>query len=252
MLDRRAEQPGAWLRTIVRSRSPRLRLVCFPHAGGTASFFRPWARYVPDDVELIAVRYPGREDRIRDPFAESFDDLVTAVVRECLRLVDAPLAFFGHSMGASVAYEVAVRMRADHGISVSGLFVSGRSAPGHDQRQGLAASSDQDLIAHLTELGGTDVRALENPELRDLVLPAIRADYRLVERYRPTIAKGAIDAPVAVYYGVDDSNLREESLAGWSAVTSATCRTRPFDGGHFYIMQAGPAVLADILATLSR
>jgi pyochelin biosynthesis protein PchC len=245
------ERSGTWLRTIKQSRNPRVRLVCFPHAGGTAGFFRSWAQHVPDDVELAAVRYPGREDRIGDPFAESFDDLVASVVRECLRLTDAPLAFFGHSMGASVAYEAALRLRTDHGTSLAGLFVSGRAAPGHEQRENLAESSDQELTEHLIGLGGTDAQALAIPELRELVLPAVRADYRLIERYRPTITEGALDAPVAVYYGSDEPDLGEESLVPWSRVTSATWHMRSFKGGHFYIVDHGLAVLADIIAGLS-
>ncbi|SNT54480.1 pyochelin biosynthetic protein PchC [Streptosporangium subroseum] len=252
MLDSRTRRSGAWLRTMTRSPVPRIRLVCFPHAGGAASFFRPWADLVSAEVELFAVRYPGREDRIVEPFAERFDDLVEAVVEECLRLADAPLAFFGHSMGASVAYEVALRLQLDHGIRLRGLFVSARSAPDHEKKSDLAGAADDKLVEHLTELGGTNVQALEHPELLDLVLPAIRADYRLVESYEPTIKGAVLDTPISVYYGDAEEDLSEESVMAWSAVTTGPFRTRSFEGGHFYLTDHLPVLVADMLTTFGR
>ncbi|MEU4411273.1 alpha/beta fold hydrolase [Streptosporangium sp. NPDC023963] len=237
---------------MTRSPVPRLRLVCFPHAGGAASFFRPWADHVSAEVELSAVRYPGREDRVAEPFAERLDDLVEPVVQECLRLADVPLAFFGHSMGASVAYEVALRLQLDHGIGLRGLFVSARSAPGHEKEPDLAGAADDRLIEHLTGLGGTDGQALRHPELLDLLLPAIRADYRLAESYEPTIKGAALDTPISVYYGDAEEDLSEESVMAWSAVTTGPFRTRSFEGGHFYLVDHLPVLVADVLAAFGR
>ena len=99
-----------WFRSIRRQAKPEARLVCFPHAGGSASFFLDWADLMPAGVELLAVRYPGREDRILDPPAGSMDALVEPLLQACSALSDVPLAFFGHSMGAVVAHEVAQRL----------------------------------------------------------------------------------------------------------------------------------------------
>ncbi|WP_327066372.1 thioesterase II family protein [Kitasatospora sp. NBC_01302] len=239
-----------WFRTVQRCPTPRVRIICFPHAGGAASFFRSWAEFVPDDVELIAVRYPGREDRLLDPLAGTMAELADPIADGCSRFLDAPLALFGHSMGASVAYEVALRLRAAHGAVLAGLFVSSRPAPGREKHRSLSLASDDELIEDIALQGGTDARTFANPELRGLVLPAIRADYRLVDGYRALTSHAPLDTPVVAYYGDDEAGLDRDSVAAWSSVTAATFTVRSFDGGHFYLADHRQELLAHLFASL--
>ncbi|MFG3055690.1 thioesterase II family protein [Kitasatospora sp. NPDC048239] len=247
MYSRGGEPTGRWFRTVRPISNPKIRLVCFAHAGGAASFFRSWDGLVPDGVEIVAVRYPGREDRLLDPPVETMAELVEPLVRECSLFSDAPLVFFGHSMGASVAHEVAVRLQAECGVTLSALAVSGRAGPGREAPRGLADASDLQLIEDVGLLGGTAAGTFEHADLRELILPAIRADYRLIERYRAPGAENAmVDAPVYAYYGSQDAELSEDSMESWSAVTRVGFAARAFDGGHFYLVEHAEAVLRDL------
>ncbi|MFI9274907.1 thioesterase II family protein [Kitasatospora sp. NPDC052896] len=233
---------------LKRHPHPRARLLCFPHAGGAASFFQSWAELVPDGVELIAVRYPGREDRLLDPPAGTMDQLAEPLARACSALLDTPLVLFGHSMGAAVAYEVALRMSADPAATPAALFVSGRGGPGH-QESTTAAVSDAELIEELALLGGPGAQAFEIPELRDLVLPGIRADYRLLESYQAALPGSRLNMPVVAYYGTGEEDLSEVSVGAWSAVTRSFA-LRTFDGGHFYLVDQAPALVADLFSRI--
>ncbi len=254
MQRREAEPTNRWLREMRGVPRPDLRLVCLPHAGGAASFFHPWAQSVPEGVELLAVRYPGREDRFLDPPARTMAELAEPIARECARLADSgvPLALFGHSMGASVAHEVALRLRSDHGVALAGLFLSGRRGPGHEQPTGLADADDEELISAVGRLGGTDPRIFADPGLRALVLPLIRADYRLLESHRTPTGGPPLDVPVVAYYGTRDERVDPESVAAWSSATRSSFRARPFEGGHFYLVDRLRPLLADLFATLGH
>lgn len=224
-------------RVLTKRDNPKARLVCFPHAGGAASFFRSWPQYTPNDIELIAVRYPGREDRLLEDPAESMSQLATPLAAECATLLDKPLMFFGHSMGASVAYEIAQILQSSHDAPLLSLFVSGRSGPQAEKlSRGLGGATDEELMADVRLLGGTESQAFDDPELRQLVLPAIRADYRLIEKYDALPKKATLSSPVVAYYGSSDPDLTQHGVATWSSVTVSTFDSRSFDGGHFYLV----------------
>jgi pyochelin biosynthesis protein PchC len=240
-----------WFRAIRRQANPVICLVCFPHAGGSASFFNDWAGLLPPGAELFAVRYPGREDRVLDHPADTMDDIVDPVAQACSEIGDTtPLVLFGHSMGAAVAYEVAQRLGTLLGGRLAGLFVSGYPGPGYDaSRRDLTALSDGELVEDMRALGGTNQAVLINPELRQLYLPTVRADYRLIAGHRITV-KRVIEAPVAAYYGDQDEDIEEQSISTWSTVTNSTFTARRFNGGHFYLIEHAPDLIADLFSHL--
>lgn len=236
---------GRWLRTLRRRPGARLRLVCFPHAGGAASWFAPWTEAVPADVELCAVRYPGREDRLADSFVDSMEQLAEELSRACAPLADQPMVFFGHSMGASVAYEVAARLAALNQPPAL-LCVSAREGPGSALRtRALERLDDERLIAEIRALGGTQGQAIDHPELRSLVLPAVRADYRLIGRYVPHVLP--LPCPVVSYYGTQDADVPEGAARSWQSVAPAGFTLRAFPGGHFYLAEHMRELVIDIL-----
>lgn len=238
-----------WLRALRRQTEPAARLVCFPHAGGSASFFRDWSALMPADVELVAARYPGREDRIREPLVDTMDALADPLARACSELRGVPLALFGHSMGAAVAYEVARRLTAEPSSTAPvALFVSGYPGPGRqaDPRARIGLT-DEDLMADMRELGGTDPAAFEDSGLRELFLPAMRADYRIVATYESSDA-AAIDCPVVVYYGDQDEAMDKESVRAWSTVSAGSFTEHRLQGGHFYLVQHAADLVRDLLA----
>ncbi|MET9778972.1 alpha/beta fold hydrolase [Streptomyces sp. NPDC006367] len=245
--------PGIWFRHYPGAVAPRVRLVCFPHAGGNAHLFHGWASRLPADVELLAVRYPGRQERIGEPCVTRMDELADRVFEALAPQRDLPLVLFGHSMGAAVAYEVAVRLEdpAAEGPGPALLLLSGRAAPHVTRPTALHRAADDVLVAGVTRLGtlGGDVYAV--PELRKLLLPVLRADYRLIETYgrqRPPVLR----APVVAYLGDRDPGVTRTGVEAWSELTDGGFTVRSFPGDHFYLAPREAELTADIAERLTR
>ncbi|MFH7598156.1 thioesterase domain-containing protein [Streptomyces racemochromogenes] len=239
---------ATWLRALHAPARPRVRLVCFPHAGGAASFFRAWPGRLSPDTEVLAVRYPGREDRIADAPVTSMAALADPVAAALGELPEVPTAFFGHSMGASVAYEVALRL----GGSARGprlLMVSGRAAP--HRLPVFRFDDDEALVADVRRRGGPMAPALDHPDLLDLVLPALRADYRLLEAYAGEARLRRLGVPVAAFYGTQDSDVPVDSVLSWADTSPGAFSAVPFPGDHFYLVPHADALLEEVGARLT-
>lgn len=174
-----------WLREMRGVAKPRVVLVCFPPGGGSASAYRPLAQRLPADVAVFAVQYPGRQDRLGEPMLPDIPALAERVTADLLIYGPRPLALFGHSMGATVAFETARRLEAAERVPVH-LFVSGRSAPDAPYLGNLHQGPDADLIANLEQLANDPASMAilrSEPRLAELLLPAVRGDYQAVETY---------------------------------------------------------------------
>lgn len=235
-----------WLRLLPGPQTPRASLVCFPHAGGAASSFRPWAAEgALREFDVFAVQYPGREDRVTEPMIADMATLADAIADAVRAEVDPPVVLLGHSMGASVAVEVTRRLEAA-GSPPALLIVSGRRPPRHDRPPviGIDERTDDDVIAEMAELAGTDPRELAHPELRELVLPIVRNDHRLLESYAPS--ENPIGTDVLVLWGREDPTLTG-NVTDWRHVTTGAFQERAFGGGHFFL-HAEPAATAAAVA----
>ncbi|MET9580735.1 Surfactin synthase thioesterase subunit [Streptomyces sp. Ag82_O1-12] len=214
------------------------RLVCFPHAGGSSYFFRDWRKGLPE-FEVHAVCYPGRADRFGEPTATDLVAMAGEIAEAVKPLLDRPTVLFGHSMGAAVAYETARALEAD-GVRPAHLFVSGAPASNLVRSDARAAGANEEsVIAALTALGGTDAELLDHPMFRELILPYIQADFRLLGSYehRPGALLGC---PVTAVAGADDPRVTPEQVARWASVTEGAFRQWTVPGGHFYLTDAPP------------
>ncbi|MEU6095314.1 alpha/beta fold hydrolase [Streptomyces sp. NPDC047079] len=240
---------GKWLRRFDESAVGAPRLVCFPHAGGAASSFVPLSRELAPDVDVLAVQYPGRQERLGEVPAEDITHLAEQVARALSPLALAPYALFGHSMGALIAYEAA---RCLERWSVAGphrLFVSAQVPPGDRALEGRYADSDDDVVRELRALGGTDSSVLADPDLMALVLPAIRADYRALRRY--VWEPGPrLRCPVTALVGDSDPVATADLAKGWSEYSVTGAEVAVFRGGHFYVEERLPEVAALVKAGL--
>ncbi|MFC9930572.1 thioesterase II family protein [Streptomyces sp. NPDC127190] len=246
-----AHDATKWFRVHRRAVDPVLRLVCLPHAGGTAQLFHGWPALLPEDVEVLAVRYPGRQDRLAEPCIDSMDTLAELIADALQPWLDRPLALFGHSMGACVAYELALRLEA-RGVVPEHLLVSAHAAPQRAGRGALHRADDESLISHVRQLGDLHSEAYDIPELRDLLLPALRADYRLIEGYRP-VRPAPVKAPITAYAGRDDTSCALDDVLAWSDLTApGSFELRAFPGDHFYLAPGEAEVVADVAARLTR
>ncbi|MET9294874.1 alpha/beta fold hydrolase [Streptomyces sp. NPDC003077] len=224
---------------------PRLRLICFPHAGGAATLFHGWQDRVPPGVEVAAVCYPGRQNRLAEPPITAMDTLADSVYEALTGWLDRPLALFGHSMGAAVAYEVAVRMAERARTTPAALLVSGHAAPHLCAATGPPTAADD---AEVTALAmDADPVLRDSPELRELFLPALRADLTLLRAYRPARTP-RIDAPIVGYRGAHDARVTAEDMRSWSATTTRDFRLRTLPGDHFYLMHEEAELVADAVA----
>ncbi|MFS8104518.1 alpha/beta fold hydrolase [Lentzea alba] len=219
------------------------RVVCLPHAGGAASFFGSWGDET--SAEVLAVQYPGREDRLGDAFPAD----VTALAGEIAAALptDLPIVLFGHSLGAIVAYEVARALEFRHGVGPAHLVVSGRRAPSDPPGGDVHRWSDDQLVDELVRLGGTDGGVLRVPEARSVFLPAIRADFRIAETYRHSPGPEP-SCPLTAVIGTEDTEVDAEQARRWAGHTTGEFALHLLPGGHFYLIAERDALL-DIIET---
>ncbi|WP_063749152.1 alpha/beta fold hydrolase [Streptomyces viridochromogenes] len=239
-------------RSSHRARARR-RLLCFPHAGAGPGVYRPWARDMPAGTELWAPRYPGREDRLAHPFAHSLaelaDDIAAAVAAGLGG--DVPLALFGHSMGAVIAHEVTARLENAHGIRPVLLAVSAREGPLQVGHAGLHLLSDDDLLARTRSMGiQPHADAYDDPELRDLLLPVLRDDCRLLESHQ-NVPVTRVRAPVLAFAGRDDRTSPRALMESWAEATTGGFRLLELPGDHFYLFSHTKDLLSQLLPVLA-
>ncbi|MFD3792663.1 thioesterase II family protein [Streptomyces cyaneofuscatus] len=227
------------------------RLYCFPHAGGAASTFVPLARALTPRLDVLAAQYPGRQDRRRETPIADIGLLAEALADHVPVQEKVPYAFFGHSMGAVLAYEVARILRRRGVTGPAALVLSGRRAPTPEPSAHDGLRTDADILRAVRELGGTTPQVLRDPELREMVMPALRADYRAIGSY--TWQPGPpLSVPFTVLVGDRDPVASVTEARAWQDFTTAPAPTHVFDGGHFFLDAHLPRVARTVLDALGH
>jgi medium-chain acyl-[acyl-carrier-protein] hydrolase len=239
-----------WFKAAPPRPGSRARLFCFPYAGGSAAIFRDWARGLPPEIEVCPATLPGRGHRMFEPPSRRISEVVEQLAQAITPYLDKPFAFYGHSMGALLAFDLARRLRDERGVEPALLIVSGsrapqlpdRSPPPHD-------APEEEFIDYLRRLNGTPEEVFQNAELLNLLMPLLRADLEAVSTY--DYAGGEpLGCPVTAYGGLSDPSVSREDIAAWRGETRSDFLLRMFEGDHFFIHQSAPLLLKSLARDL--
>lgn len=223
-----------WLGSRKPNQRASVRLFCFPYAGGGASIFRSWQKNLSDMVDVCPVQLPGRGLRIEEPSFTEMNDLIPAVGEAIASQFDKPFAFFGHSMGALIAFELTRHVRREYGLQPIHLFVSGRCSPQTLRRPFNPFMSDSEFGEMLRCNNGIPEEALEDLELMELVLPIIRADFALCESY-VYAPESPFSFPITAFGGLNDYGAPRDCIESWREHTTGPFVVRMFPGDHFFL-----------------
>lgn len=238
-----ASLSGSWIAGHKPNPQARLRLFCFPYAGGAASVFRNWSDGLPADVDLCPIQFPGRGTRLMEPPFSRLSPLVEELAEALLPLLDRPFALFGHSLGSLVSFELARQLRANHQARPVRLFVSGGSAPQIPHRgPPIHSLPDREFAAELHRLDGTPEELLNHSELMDIVLPSLRADFALYESYKYS-SEPPLNCPISTFGGLSDQRVNHDDLEAWRDQTTASFSIRMFPGDHFFLRSTQPLLV---------
>ena len=230
---------------------PRHRLVCFHHAGGSAASFNSWSRALPEWIEVHKVQLPGRDPAGPERPHTDVRALIPELRAQLAPVLAGPFAFYGHSLGALVAFELARALRAAGGPAPAALFVSGRRAPQVPLSMAALYDLPEDrLIPRLVELGGVSPELIRNPKYLRYFIPVMRADLQVSDRYDH--APGApLDLPLFAFKGADDPIVSEADFLAWGAQAGGAFEATVLPGRHFLPPEAIALLQAAIVARLS-
>lgn len=228
------------------------RLFCFPYAGAGAAVFRQWPDHLPSHVELCVPCLPGRDARIDEPPAFAMAPLVASLAQEMLAWLAVPYALFGHSMGAFIAFDLALEL-SRLGRCPAHLFVSAQRGPSllYAERPTFTLPDDEFVVAILARYASIPKRVLEDKDLRRVLLRTLRADFTLAEDYHYP-AVGPFECPITVFGGADDKRIAREQLEKWSAETTSRFECHMLPGGHFFMNSFREEMLSLIRDNIER
>lgn len=228
----------------------RLRLICLPCAGASATMYLSWKRQLPAWIEVCPVELPGRGERLSEPLVDDFETQVVRLCEEQITRMRGNFALFGHSMGALLAYGIAAHLREVGRPQPRMLFASGSASPSMRDSERLAGlDNDKALIADLRQQGGTPEEVFKSPELLRLTLDILMADYRLCRSFRYR-GGSPLAYPLQVLAGRED-DIEQERLESWQREAGGEFSLGWFEGGHFFIRQQQPLVLETIKQALA-
>ncbi|HTK11267.1 MAG TPA: thioesterase domain-containing protein [Ktedonobacteraceae bacterium] len=236
-MNKRTFTQTTWIQISNPQAPIKLRLFCFPYAGGGARIFHNWSAQLPPEIQVCAIKLPGREQRLHETAYSQIEPLVQALASELRPYFDRPFAFFGHSMGSLISFELARYLRQTGLPEPEQLFVSAHRAPHIKRREpDVHALPDHELIARLRDLSGTPEEILQHAELMQLFLPLLRADFTLCETYHFT-EQERFTYPITAFGGTEDTQIPITDLEAWQHHTSGNFQLHIYPGHHFFLHQ---------------
>lgn len=234
--------PTPWFQVQPDSNA-RIRLFCFPYAGGGSAIYRPWVRELARSVEVVPALLPGREARLREPAYTRMEQLVESLGREIVPYLDKPFAFFGHSMGGLISFELARHLRTERRIEPDHLFISGRRSPQVPRIDPYIHDlPEPEFIAELEHLNGTPREVLEHKELMEMLIPMLRGDFSVCHTYK-YVPGVPLRCPMTVLGGTHDESTPREQIEAWRVETTGSFRVHMLEGDHFFINQKHAEIL---------
>lgn len=234
---------AAWVSCPRPNPRATLRLFCLPYAGGGPQTYYKWWRGLPATVEVCAVQFPGRGSRLAERPFTALTSLVPVLGAALAPQLDKPFAFFGHSLGALLSFELARQVRRAYGRQPAQLFVSALAAPQQPRtRPPIHALPEREFLEEVRRLNGTPREVLEMPELLELVIPILRADFALIEGYS-FVPEPPLECAITVFGGLQDDRTPRAGLEAWREQTNASFAVRMLPGDHFFINTAQPLLL---------
>jgi medium-chain acyl-[acyl-carrier-protein] hydrolase len=228
-------EANGWVITYKENNAAHVRLVCFPYSGAGASIFASWRRWLPENVAICAIQLPGRQNRLKEPPFTRINPLIAELGPALLPLLDKPFAFFGHSMGATVSFEMARWLRRNRNLMPEYLFVSGHRAPHLPRSETqLHMMNDADFLNEIIKMNGMPKEVLAEPEVIKLALPALRADLEICETYRFE-DDAPLDCPITAFCGKDDEEETMGKMAEWRLHTRTDFSLHELPGNHFFL-----------------
>ena len=237
--------------TVPPNEHAKIRLFCFPYAGGSSLIFRTWEKALGPAIAVCPVHLPGRERRLTEKPYTSALSLVEAVAEAIIPQLDLPFAFFGHSMGALISFELTRHLRRLNKPSPEHLFLSGRAAPHRlEFREPVTYNLPaKEFAEELRRLNGTPREVLEHQELMDLMIPLLRADFEICETYDYK-KELALDCPITAFGGLNDPVVTGEMIAAWKEQTTGSFRLCMMPGDHFFVHSAQKQILSVLVQEL--
>lgn len=238
-----------WLIQFSQSKNAKFQLFCFAYAGGSAAIFRDWHQSLPEWVDLYAIQLPGRGARFSEPLIDSMESLIESLMLELEgQLGSLPYAFFGHSMGATIAFELTRRLQAQGKILPLQLMLSGRRAPTErvsEDYQTIHDLPQEAFFKRLKKLNGTPDELLANQDLMSLMEPVLRCDFKAIETWH--FSEGPkLNVPITALSGKVDDHIDSVSLQAWAEQTQQNCEVKMFEGDHFYLHQHSQTLLKTV------